>query len=222
MRAPIPEDLDTVREAVEREGRALFGEAWTGAEWREHIPAMGRLQSDTPEIPDFVEAQKASDRRDASVRLQCAYISVCLKLANGQLSAVTIGDDGRRQPVEQAFFLSSFVWLALSEGSIAGAGELFLLRPSPSSEQTVGKNRGGRKALPWDDFWSELVLIANDDGLAQTADGLPETQNTLVGRMLGWCRDHWGEEPGESTVRQRISTLYKRHAERQAERQKST
>ena len=214
MKAPIPEDLDTVREAVDREGRLMFAERWTGKEWREHIPAMERLEADTPEIPDFVEAQKEPDRQDARVRLQCAYISVCRKLGNGQLSAVTIGDDGRRQPVEQAFFLTSFVWLALREGRIADAGELYLVRPSPFPKQTAGKNPGGRKPLPWDDFWIELVLIANDDGLAETADGLPETQNRLVQRMLMWCRDRWGEEPGESTIRQRISALYKRHAER--------
>jgi hypothetical protein len=222
MRAPIPESLNTVREAVEREGHELFAEAWTGEEWREHTPAIERLRADTPEIPNFVEAGKASERQAACVRLQGAYTSVCQKLANGRLFAVTINDDGRIAPVGQAFFRSRLVWLALSEGSIAGAGELYLVRPSPSPEQTAGKNRGGRKALPWDSFWIELVLMANDDGLADTADGLPEAQSVLVNRMLAWCRDHWGEEPGESTVRERVSALYKRHAERRADRQTST
>jgi hypothetical protein len=220
MKAPIPENLDTIREAVDRQGRELFVEAWTGEEWHERIPVIERLEADTPEIPNFVEAEKAPDRQGARVRLQCAYISVCHKLADGRLSAVTIGDDGRRQPVEQAFFLSRLVWLALSEGNIAGAGELYLVRPLPSAGQTVGKNRGGRKPLPWDDFWIELVLTANDDGLAENAGGLPENQSKLVEQMLMWCRQHWGEEPGESTVRQRISALYKRHGERQAERRK--
>jgi hypothetical protein len=214
MKAPIPEDLDTVREAVDREGRLLFARNWTGQEWRERIPAMELLEADTPDIPNFVQAQEEPERQDARVRLQCAYISVCRKLASGQLSAVTIDDDGRRHPVEQAFFLGRSVWLALREGRIADDGELFLVHPS-SSLKTAGKHPGGRKPLPWDDFWIELVLIANDDGLAETADGLPETQNELVQRMLMWCRDHWGEEPGESTIRQRISALYKRNAERQ-------
>jgi hypothetical protein len=43
--------------------------------------------------------------------------------------------------------------------------------------------------------------------LADTANGLPESQTELVERMLVWCRDHWGEEPGESTVRQRGCAL---------------
>jgi hypothetical protein len=222
MKAPIPENLDTIREAVDRRGRELFAEAWTGEEWHERIPVIERLEADTPEIPNFVEAEKAPDRQTARVQLQCAYISVCLKLANGQLSAMTIDDNGWIEPVEPTLFLSRSVWLALGEGRLADGSELYVLRPSPSPEQTASKNLGGRKALPWDEFWAELVLIANDDGLADTAEGLPETQNTLVDRMLGWCRDHWGEEPGESTVRQRISAVYKRHAERQAERQKST
>jgi hypothetical protein len=230
MRAPIPENLNTVREAVEREGEELFGEGWTGEEWREHASAIKELQADPPEIPNFVEAAKApgrrdacvrlQSRRDACVRLQCAYNSLCKKLQNGHLSAVTIDEDGLTRPVERAFFLSRFVWLGLSEGSITGVGELYLVRPSPLPEQTVGKNRGGRKALPWDSFWVELVLIANDDGLAETPRGLPDAQSELVERMQVWCRDHWGEEPGESTVRQRITALYKRQAERQAERQK--
>jgi len=220
MRAPIPENLNTVREAIEREGEELFGEEWTGEEWREHASAIKELQADPPEIPNFVEAAKAPGRRDACVRLQCAYNSLCKKLQNGHLSAVTIDGDGLTRPVEQAFFLSRFVWLGLSEGSITGVGELYLVRPSPPPEQTVGKNRGGRKALPWDSFWAELVLRANDDGLADTPRGLPEAQSELVVQMLVWCRDHWGQEPGESTVRQRIGALYKRRAEREAERQK--
>jgi len=221
MRAPIPENLNTVREAVEREGNDLFAEAWTGEEWRERASAIEELQADPPAIPNFVEVAKAPSRREACVRLQCAYNSGCRKLGDGRLSAVTIDDHGRTKPVEQAFFLSSSVWLGLSKGRITGAGELYLVRPSASPEQTAGKNPGGRKALPWDSFWIELVLIANDDGLADTANGLPEAQSTMVERMQVWCRDHWGEEPGESTIRQRISALYRRHAERQVERQKS-
>jgi hypothetical protein len=220
MRAPIPENLNTVREAVEREGEELFGEGWTGEEWREHASAIEELQEDPPEIPNFVEAAKAPGRRDACVRLQGAYNSLCKKLQNGHLSAVTIDGDGLTRPVKQAFFLSRFVWLGLSEGSIADVGELYLVRPSPLPEQTVGKNRGGRKAFPWDSFWAELVLRANDDGLADTPRGLPEAQSELVERMRVWCRDHWGEEPAESTIRQRITALYKRQTEREAERQK--
>src|SRR5215831_18934651 len=82
MRAPIPENLNTVREAIEREGEELFGEEWTGEEWREHASAIKELQADPPEIPNFVEAANAPDRRDACVRLQCAYNSVCRKLGD--------------------------------------------------------------------------------------------------------------------------------------------
>jgi hypothetical protein len=187
---------------------------------RSGASTIKELQADPPKIPNFVEAAKAPGRWDACVRLQGAYISLCKELQNGHLSAVTIDEDGLTRPVKKAFFLSRFVWLGLSEGSIRGVGELYLVRPSPSPEQTVGKNRGGRKAFDWDSFWAELVLIANDDGLADTPGGLPEAQSELVERMLVWCQDHWGEEPGESTVRQRIGALYKRKAEREVERQK--
>jgi hypothetical protein len=70
--------------------------------------------------------------------------------------------------------------------------EAWLSNPSP-------KGKGGRKPYPWDEFWLEIVRIAN------APDGLP-ARDELQERMIQWCHDTWGTI-GDSTVRERIKLI---------------
>ena len=65
------------------------------------------------------------------------------------------------------------------------------------------ERRGPKPKYEWPDFWCEVAMIA--DG----PDGLPEKQADLETIMLAWCAETWGREPGVSTVRQRLSKLYR-------------
>lgn len=71
--------------------------------------------------------------------------------------------------------------------------------PSPTKKE----NRGGRPTeYDWDGFTLEVIRIAN------TPDGLPETQIELVRAMLDWFVETQGTEPAESSVKARISKIY--------------
>lgn len=65
-------------------------------------------------------------------------------------------------------------------------------------------NRGGRpQEHDWDSFVLEIVNRANQP------DGLPETQADLVRSMLDWFQQKYGREPAESSVKNRISKIYR-------------
>ncbi len=70
-----------------------------------------------------------------------------------------------------------------------------------SAEQK--KPVGRPEKFEWDEFWSEVALKAE-------FEGLPETQAKLQDDMLAWCLQTWGREPAESTVKNRLSDLYER------------
>lgn len=55
----------------------------------------------------------------------------------------------------------------------------------------------------WDLFYAEIIRIAN------TPDGLPETQATLKDNMLSWFNERFGEEPSDSSVKKKIIKIYK-------------
>jgi hypothetical protein len=63
----------------------------------------------------------------------------------------------------------------------------------------------------WDQFDREVTRIAN------TPDGLPENHADLVRTMSSWCLDTWGNEPPDSSIRDRISATY-RHITEYAEK----
>ena len=44
---------------------------------------------------------------------------------------------------------------------------------------------------------------------ANAVDGLPEKQAELVGEMMGWFSENYDTEPAVSSVKQRISKIYK-------------
>ena len=65
------------------------------------------------------------------------------------------------------------------------------------------ERRGAKPKFDWDEFWVEVIRIIRDEGL-------PVTQAELERRMLEWCADEWDEEPGLSSVRKRLTKVYRR------------
>lgn len=63
---------------------------------------------------------------------------------------------------------------------------------------------GGRPQLyDWDLFHAEVVRVANEP------DGIPDKQADLVRHMLSWYSDRGEKEPAESSVKAKISRIYK-------------
>lgn len=63
------------------------------------------------------------------------------------------------------------------------------------------KSRGGAKpTYEWSSFDSEVVRFAK-------SDDRPRSIRAFAGQMLSWCLETWGKEPGETTVRNRISKV---------------
>jgi hypothetical protein len=70
--------------------------------------------------------------------------------------------------------------------------------PSASTPQ----NRSGAKPqYKWEEFYIEISIIAD-------LDGLPDIQAELEKEMANWCLENWGKEPSESTIRAKISPIY--------------
>ena len=69
-------------------------------------------------------------------------------------------------------------------------------------DRTVTK-RGRPPKYNWDEFYVEIIRLANG------IDGVPETQAELEATMAEWCQNNWGTEPAESTIRDKISPIYK-------------
>ena len=63
------------------------------------------------------------------------------------------------------------------------------------------KRRGAKPKYAWDEFWREVVRVAN------TPDGLPQKQADLESHMLRWCQRSWDDEPGLSTIREKLNKL---------------
>ena len=66
------------------------------------------------------------------------------------------------------------------------------------------KSKGGRpREYDWDALTIEIIRIAN------SPDGLPESQAALVEQLLQWCENTWGKQPAESSVKARISKVFR-------------
>jgi hypothetical protein len=78
----------------------------------------------------------------------------------------------------------------------------FATQSSPNAKAPrPGKASGGRPPkFAWDDFWIEIVRIAE-------LDGVPDRQE-LHRRMVEFVLN-WPEQPEESEIRKRLSKLYK-------------
>ncbi len=62
--------------------------------------------------------------------------------------------------------------------------------------------RGRPPSYDWPEFHAEIAVRAD-------LDNLPETQAELEKDMADWCQDKWGEIPATSTIRDKISPIYK-------------
>jgi hypothetical protein len=77
-------------------------------------------------------------------------------------------------------------------------GAVEVVQPEPN-----GRRRGAPLQYDWEAFHREVIRMAHTD-----PDGLPLEQKTLKDRMLAWCVAHWGKEPSDSLIRDKISAIY--------------
>lgn len=103
----------------------------------------------------------------------------------------------------------------------------FVENDSPFQASVTGKletshdnkpiNRGGRpQEHDWDTFTLEVICKAN------SLDGLPDTQSELVKEMQTWFQANYGNEPAESSVKSRISKIYRYLNDQNGEAKNST
>jgi hypothetical protein len=59
----------------------------------------------------------------------------------------------------------------------------------------------GRPPLKWDEFHLEVAKVLKENKL-------PPKQEAFIGEMQAWCRIHWGQEVGRSTLLQKIKPYY--------------
>lgn len=69
--------------------------------------------------------------------------------------------------------------------------------------KAVQSNKGGRpRKYDWDAFHREVIRLAN------LPDGLPETQAELERQMAEWCNLHWGVEPSEGVLKDKVRLIF--------------
>jgi len=88
--------------------------------------------------------------------------------------------------------------------AIAKAEEKSVSTPLEAPPPSTSNGRPPK--YDWDAFWRQVVVAALHP------DGLPEVQADLVKQMLEWCTLTWDREPGESTIKDKLSPLYARQA----------
>jgi hypothetical protein len=77
--------------------------------------------------------------------------------------------------------------------------------PAPRDVSVASAARGGPGAPPkydWESFWIETCRRLHDDGP-------PSTQKEMVLNLLGWFDDKGAAVPDESTVKKKVSKLWK-------------
>lgn len=65
-------------------------------------------------------------------------------------------------------------------------------------------NRGRPRKWDWDRILAEVVLLAN------TPDGLPNSQAELERFVMEHCQETYGHEPAPSLIRQKIAPIYQK------------
>ncbi|MDA7568641.1 hypothetical protein N8742_02925 [Emcibacteraceae bacterium] len=63
------------------------------------------------------------------------------------------------------------------------------------------ETRGTKSKYNWDEFYTEIAVLAD-------LDGLPEVQAELENKMMEWCSEKWGNEPSPSTIRRKLTGIY--------------
>ncbi|MCJ2055653.1 hypothetical protein MKL09_03685 [Methylobacterium sp. J-048] len=75
-------------------------------------------------------------------------------------------------------------------------------QPPPPMDDVPTKGQGGRPTLPWDDFFVEVIRLAN------LPDGLPDEQARLEEIMMDWCEQNWRGKGSISSIRPRLAKVY--------------
>lgn len=189
---PVPKNYYTVPEAI-----ALIGKRWPDED--DPKGALRRLCLDG-DVPAWIIDEKTGARADVppdrffGVRRDDFRIN----LKSGRAALKRKKDDSGvwDQPLHP---------LTLSPRRTWDSGELRIGREEfdalASTPRPGNKSAGRPQKYDWDLFWAEVVKIAN------TPNGLPETQAELVDKMAEWCSQKWGDEPGVSTIRKKIALI---------------
>jgi hypothetical protein len=217
MTSIIPSGCILVHDAVEAEGRELFPDTWTGEEGRERSRVLDAL-STSLETPVFLvgtqfdkHGEVDEHRQAAAERLMAAYQSLCKKLEDEGRIAVVVEASGIKTRADPTIFRSTHVWKYLGTGTApvtssdpTRMGELYIEERAGLPEAT-GRRGGRPPKYDWITFDFELACIADLDSLPEPEDDAEWT--ALQKRMREWCVATWGDEPPDSTLRQRIADL---------------
>ena len=169
-----------------------------------------------------VESLKPSEVTAAKQMLTAAIVSGEIRANSATNVLATIGDfakslvsrddlEGfaRKRNLFPAFLFDTLAPFGSTGGVRAGrepARTTIIQGESPT--RTTPINRGGRPSEhDWNTFIVEIIRRANQP------DGLPGTQAELVRDMLAWFQLTYGREPAESSVKERISKIYRHLAE---------
>jgi hypothetical protein len=113
-------------------------------------------------------------------------------------------DSTNSEPVGNAWKLHSFEAITVPTAALVSAFPS-QKKSTPFALEPPSRARTGRRGRPleydWDAFYVEVVVRAD-------LDYLPEKQAELEQAMAEWCSEHWGEVPGESTLRGKLSPIY--------------
>ena len=80
-----------------------------------------------------------------------------------------------------------------------------------SGKKIIKPTRRGRPSMHWDSFHLEMTTRVQNNNL-------PEKQESLIADMQKWCLQNWGQEPGRSTILQKISPYYQQFKRKKSEK----
>ena len=164
--------------------------------WAGIDPSKNRYARTAAEASRFAPILQAISASVQSGRLPADASANALSMIGGHESSLVTRDDlmifASAKGERPAFLFDTLI-------PDAAANELRAV----VDPQTT-KSKGGRpQEYDWDALTIEIIRIAN------SPDGLPESQAALVEQLLQWCENTWGKQPAESSVKARISKIFR-------------
>ena len=164
--------------------------------WAGIDPSKNHYARTAAEASRFAPILQAISASVQSGRLPADASANALSMIGGHESSLVTRDDlmifASAKGERPAFLFDTLI-------PDAAANEL----PAVVDPQTT-KSKGGRpQEYEWDALTIEIIRIAN------SPDGLPESQAALVEQLLQWCENTWGKQPAESSVKARISKIFR-------------